>query len=301
MKNAQERLAAVLRHLGIENAAPLGQGMTSALYDMGDGRVLKIHNGPQNERYLPALQSFSQRLQGYAFPFAIPLIYEYGAVADIHFHIERRLPGQDLAQVFPRLTARERQRSLSSYLDALPPIHAIQWPRQQFGEPLNLWEEITAATWPGYLRVRIEATLALSYADLRDDLREVDRIIDAFYRQLDTLPDQPQKHLVHGDFFLGNVLCDERGSLTAVVDFSPLTLIGDPLMDLAGAYYFCRIYDFVTEADYRFMRQQIDQRYGPDSWRSIDLYYTFYCLRFSDYKVADNLTYHWCLRRLREL
>ena len=138
MKNAQERLAAILRHLEIENAAPLGQGMTSALYDMGDGRVLKIHNGPQDERYLPALQSFSQRLQGYAFPFAVPLIYEYGAVADIHFHIERRLPGQDLAQVFPRLTARERQRSLSSYLDALPPIHAIQWPRQQFGEPLNL-------------------------------------------------------------------------------------------------------------------------------------------------------------------
>ena len=72
-------------------------------------------------------------------------------------------------------------------------------------------------------------------------------------------------------------------------------------MDLAGAYYFCRIYDFVTEADYRFLRAQIDRRYGPECWQYVDLYYTFYSLRFSDCKVPDNHTYRWCLRRLREL
>ena len=106
---------------------------------------------------------------------------------------------------------------------------------------------------------------------------------------------------MHGDYFLGNALCDERGILTAVVDFSPLTLVGDPLMDLAGAYYFCRIYDFVTEADYRFLRGQIDRRYGPHCWQHVDLYYTFYSLRFSDCKGPDNHTYRWCLRRLRGL
>ena len=301
MTGEREQLAAVLRHLKIESADLLGRGMTSSLYDIGGDAVLKIHNGPQEQGYLPRLQRFSERLQRYSFPFAIPLIYEYGTVGDIHFHIERRLPGQDLAQVFPRLTGPERRSALSSVLDALPPLHSVQLPQHAYGEPLNVGEEITADTWPGYLQARIKATLAHSYADLQVDLAEVDGIVDKFYCQVGELPARPPKCLVHGDYFLGNVLCDERGILTAVVDFSPLTLIGEPLMDLAGAYYFCRIYDFVTEADYSFLRQQIDRRYGAQSWQHIDLYYTFYSLRFSDCKVPDNHTYRWCLRRLRGL
>ncbi|MCY4410736.1 MAG: aminoglycoside phosphotransferase family protein [Caldilineaceae bacterium] len=301
MTGAWERLAVVLRHLQIESADLVGRGMTSSLYDIGGGRVLKIHNGPQEQGYLPRLQRFSERLHRYSFPFAVPLIYEYGAVDDVHFHVERRLPGQDMAQVFPRLTSRERRSALTSLLDALPQLHAVQLPQYLYGEPLNVWEEITADTWPGYLQARIEATLAHSYADLQEDLPEVDRIVDAFYCQLGELPARPPKCLVHGDFFLGNVLSDERGILTAVVDFSPLTLIGDPLIDLAGAYYFCRIYDFVSEADFSFLRKEVDRRYGARSWQHIDLYYTFYSLRFSDCKVSDNHTYHWCLHRLRGL
>lgn len=301
MKEERERLAAVLRRLKIESAALLGRGMTSSLYDIGGGRVLKIHNGQQDNDYLPRLQRFSERLQSFSFPFAVPLIYEFGAVGDIHFHIERRLPGQDLAGVFPRLTTTERRSAIASFLDALPPLHSVHWPKQAYGEPLNPWEEVTAETWPEYLKARIEATLAHSFSDLQEDLAEVDRVVDEFYGQLSDLPAGPTKCLVHGDYFLGNVLCDERGILTAVVDFSPLTLIGDPLMDLAGAYYFCRIYDFVTAADYSFLRRQIDQRYGPQCWQQIDLYYTFYSLRFSDCKVSDNHTYRWCLRRLRGL
>ncbi len=301
MTGAWERLAVVLRHLKIESADLVGRGMTSSLYDIGGGRVLKIHNGPQKQGYLPRLQRFSERLHRYSFPFAVPLIYEYGAVDDVHFHVERRLPGQDMAQVFPRLTSRERRSALSSLLDALPQLHAVQLPQYPYGEPLNVWEEITADTWPGYLQARIEATLAHSYADLQEDLPEVDRIVDEFYCHLGELPAQPPKCLVHGDYFLGNVLSDERGILTAVVDFSPLTLIGDPLIDLAGAYYFCRIYDFVSEADFSFLRKEVDRKYGAQSWQHIDLYYTFYSLRFSDCKVSDNHTYHWCLHRLRGL
>lgn len=301
MMTEREKLDAVLRHLKIENAPLLGRGMTSSLYDIGGGRVLKIHNAPQAQGYLPRLRRFSEQLQRYAFPFAVPFIYEYGEVGGIHYHVERRLPGQDLAELLPRLTSAERRRAMASLLDGLPPLHSVRMSNLQYGEPLNPQEEITSDTWPGYLHARIEATLAHSYADLKADLADVDRIVDGFLRELGNLPPLPQKCLVHGDYFPGNVLCDERGILTAVVDFSPLTLIGDPLMDLAGAYYFCRIYDFVSKADYVFLSRQITERYGTDCWRRIDLYYTFYSLRFSDCKISDNHTYRWCLSRLRTL
>ena len=301
MMTEREKLAVVLGHLKLDSAKLLGRGMTSSLYDIGGGRVLKIHNGPQDQGYLPRLQRFSEQLQGYSFPFAVPLIYEYGAVGKIHYHVERRLPGQDFAEVFPRLTSAERRSALASFLDGLPPLHAVHMPQLPYGEPLNVQEEITSETWPGYLQARIEATLAHSYSDLQEDLASVERIVEESYRELSSLSPRPPKCLVHGDYFPGNVLCDDKGFLTAVVDFSPLTLIGDPLVDLAGAYYFCRIYDFVTAADYEFLRSQISGRYGSHCWQRIDLYYTFYSFRFSDCKIPDNHTYRWCLRRLRAL
>lgn len=301
MKAEREKLAEVLCHLRLGSASLLGRGMTSSLYNIGGGRVLKIHNEPQDAAYLPRLQHFSEQLQGFSLPYSVPLIYEHGAVGEIHYHVERRLPGQDFAEVFPLLSPAERRSALASFLDGLPPLHAVHMPQLPFGEPLNPQEEITSETWPGYLQARIEATLANSYADLQEDLANVDRLVEGFYRELSSMPPKPSKCLVHGDYFPGNVLCDERGFLTAVVDFSPLTLIGDPLVDLAGAYYFCRIYDFLTEADYQFLRSQITERYGNDCWQRIDLYYTFYSLRFSDCKISDNHTYRWCLRRLRAL
>ncbi len=295
------RLAAVLRHLKVHTASFIGRGMTSSLYDIGGGRVLKVHNEQQPQGYLPRLKRFCEQLQSFPLPFAVPHIYEYGEVGEIHYHIERRLPGQDFAELFPCLTAVERRRAIASYLGGLPHLHAIHMPQLPYGEPLNPQEHITSQTWPGYLQARVEATLARSYSDLKEDLPGVDRIVDDFFCELSALPPRPQKCLVHGDYFPGNVLSDGRGVLTAVVDFSPLTLIGDPLMDLAGAYYFCRIFDFVTAADYDFLRSQITERYGAHCWQRIDLYYTFYAFRFSDCKVPDNDTYLWCLSRLRAL
>jgi len=301
VKPEQARLAAVLERLKIDRVSFLNRGMTAEIYDIGDGRVLKIHNGPLEQDYLPSLSRFCHRLQRHSLPFAVPLIHGHGAVAGIHYHIERRLPGQNLAGLFPRLTAAERQMSLNSLLEALPPLHTVHWPDLPYGELLCGPKGITALTWPDFLLKRVSATLARSRPDLQHDLPESDRIVDNCLAQLASLPDLSSKRLVHGDFFLGNVLCDEKGTLTAIVDFSSLTLIGDPLVDVAGAYYFCRIYDFVNAADYRVLRQLIDRRYGPECWRRIDLYHTFYSLRFSDCKRQDNHTYRWCLRRLREL
>ena len=110
MKPAQARLAAVLDHLRIDRVTPLNRGMTSALYDIGDGRVLRIHNGPLEHSYLPSLKSPCHRLQRQSLPLAVPLIHPHGAVDGIHDHIERRLPGQYLSRLFPSLPAAQRQK-----------------------------------------------------------------------------------------------------------------------------------------------------------------------------------------------
>lgn len=91
MNPEQARLAAVLEYMIIDRETPLNRAMTSTVYDIGDGRVLKIHNGRLEQDYLPSLKRLYHRLHRDSLPFAAPLIFEHGAVAGIHYHIERRL------------------------------------------------------------------------------------------------------------------------------------------------------------------------------------------------------------------
>jgi len=65
--------------------------MTSAVYAIGDGRVLKIHSGRLEQDYLPSLNSLYHRLPCDSLSIAVPLIHEHGAGAGICYHIERRL------------------------------------------------------------------------------------------------------------------------------------------------------------------------------------------------------------------
>lgn len=162
MKPEEPRLAAVLDHLKIDRVTPLNWGMTSALYDIGDGRVLKIHNRPLEAGCLPGLRRLCHRLQRLLLPFAVPLIHAPGAVKGVCYAIERRLSGQDLSRLIPSLSAAERQKSLTSLLEALPPLQAVQMPRLPYGELLCGPKEITSETWQDFLLHRISATLARS-------------------------------------------------------------------------------------------------------------------------------------------
>lgn len=56
-------------------------------------------------------------------------------------------------------------------------------------------------------------------------------------RLLDTLPEQAEITLVHGDYKLDNVMVTDQGRLTAVLDWELCTR-GDPLVDLAVCVYY---------------------------------------------------------------
>ena len=91
MKPEQARLATVLDHPEIDRVTLLNRGMISALYDIGDGRVLKIHKGRLGQDNLPSLRRHYLHLHRDSLPFAVPLIYEHGAGAGICYNIESRL------------------------------------------------------------------------------------------------------------------------------------------------------------------------------------------------------------------
>lgn len=287
----------ILQSLQAENPVFLGSGATSHVYDIGRGRVARIfaHN---NLDYLHDSAAFYAELHRYDFPFALPDIEQMALLDDCSYIVEKRLPGRDMSLVFPTLDEPQRQHALRSFLAVLPHLHQVTLPERPFGERLGWRQSITAVSWPQFLQQRTELNLRESLPLLREDLPHIDQLVADFLRRVEGLTAVP-KRLVHGDYFFGNVMCDERGEITAVFDFSPLTLNGDPLMDLAGALDFLTVYNFVTEADQHFLRQLIVAEYGANVLEQIALYTTYFSLYFANGKEWQPEVYDWCLRQLR--
>ena len=296
LSSMNETIHAVFQQLSITNAQFLGKGATSQVYDIGDGQVLRIL-GEGSIKYIKSLVTFYEQLNRASFPFAVPRIEEYGTVTGVGYIIERHLPGYDMSTIFPQLDQKQRKTAFCSFLDGLPPIHAVMLPDEPYGELLGWHENIRHKHWSGFLRDRTFINLKESLPFLNEDLPKIDHLIADFVQRVAQLPD-PQKHLVHGDYFLANVMCNQVGQLTAVFDFSPLTLIGDPWFDVAGALTFLRVFDFITEGDIAFAEQEINNRYGDAGQEEMALYTAYNCLYFANSKEWDPNTYRWCLYHL---
>ncbi len=110
----------------------------------------------------------------------------------------------------------------------------------------------------------------------------------------------PEKLLVHGDYFPGNVLVGDDLRVSGVIDFGPLTVIGDPMLDLASAVIFLEVArPGYTPADTDFVRDRIAARTGPAIDDAITTYRAWYAIRFSPYRDDDANLYNWCVTSLR--
>jgi aminoglycoside phosphotransferase (APT) family kinase protein len=120
----------------------------------------------------------------------------------------------------PGFTPVARRRTYEQLVDTLADLHNIDPAPAglgDFGKPGNYFER-QVARW------------TRQYRDSQtDDIPEMDRLID--YLPV-SLPEQSRTSIVHGDYRIDNVMFDDAGKLTAVLDWELATL-GDPLADFS--------------------------------------------------------------------
>ena len=126
-------------------------------------------------------------------------------------HTNGALPGLNIAT---------RRRMYEQLIDTLADLHKISPDTAglgDFGKPGNYFER-QVARW------------TRQYRDSQtDDLPAMEKLI-AYLPE--SLPEQSRVSIVHGDYRIDNVLYDEDGRLTAVLDWELATL-GDPLADFS--------------------------------------------------------------------
>ncbi|MFL6720595.1 MAG: phosphotransferase family protein [Sphingomonas sp.] len=156
------------------------------------------------------------------FPVPRPLaLCDDPAVIGAIFYVMELAKGRPYADgALPDFDPAGRRRMYEQLVDTLADLHNIDPVAAglgDFGKPGNYFER-QVARW------------TRQYRDSQtDDVPEMERLI-AFLPE--TLPEQSRTSIVHGDYRIDNVVFDEEGTLTAVLDWELATL-GDPVADFS--------------------------------------------------------------------
>jgi hypothetical protein len=234
-------------------------------------------------------------------PFATPVIETIGADGD--WLIERRLPGRPMAGLFGSLGGDGREVALRNYLAATASLRAVTFPDRPYGE-LVAHPALTAAGWHDYLRRGLDRFARRNAATIKAAFGNVSALVAAAERRLDGIDRHPPKALVHGDWFPGNVLLDERLAVSAVLDFSAFTLVGDPLLDVVCATAFVAPIEPFTARDGDRALALAHRSHGPALIAAEPFYraYCAFCLASPAYAAPPYPRLHaWSLAELARL
>jgi aminoglycoside phosphotransferase (APT) family kinase protein len=230
----------------------------------------------------------------------MPQILDQGEEHGVFYSLDRLIEGRPLHELMPVLEGDDRRRALASYTDAAFEIASLPLVRDEFGEFLRDDDSIRAATWSAYLLARMHRSLDEA-PWLSDDVSALNPIVTALTRRIEAFPPVP-KALVHGDYFPGNVLIADDFSVSGVIDFGPLTVIGDPMLDLASAVIFLEVArPGYTPEDTAFVRDRLFAHIGPAIDDAIITYRAWYAIRFSPYRADDANLYAWCIGSLNNV
>lgn len=163
--------------------------------------------------------------------------------------IERRLPGRSMTEALADVRGGRREALLGSYLETARSIRLITLTRPWFGELLRP-DPLRRASWNEYLVVALERQRTQSDPARYPEVSDFDAVLDDL-RDAAGAVSSAEASLVHFDYFPGNVLCDDTRVL-AVIDWSVLSIIGDPDFDVALAAGYLGVTETATAADARF-------------------------------------------------
>ncbi len=276
----------------------IGHGGEATVYELSGGRALRVyHHEPHGAADIAA---FYRAIARAGVSFALPEILQQGEEHGVAYSVDRLIDGRPLHELMPHLAGDERATALASYTDAAFEIAALPVVREEYGEFLRDDDSIRADTWNEYLLARMRRSLQES-PWLRTDVPALDVLVDALTTRIVAYP-PVVRSLVHGDYFPGNVLISDDLRVAGVIDFGPLTVIGDPWMDLASAVIFLEVArPGYTPSDTTLVTARLVKRVGVGILDAITTYRAWYAIRFSPYRDDDPNLYAWCVDSLKRV
>ena len=292
----------ILQRYGLSPNDLIRKGMEAEVYAIGTDAVLKLYIGTTNLAYLTNLQNFYASFNQSAISYSLPYIQTVASEADICISTERQLPGTPMSAILPMLTNKQMDSMMQAYLAAALELTNVQIPSDFDRYKLFDADGISRRTngdWHQFLtRYLTQKLTQVTYYLNKDVLNFAVKV-----KQLYTILAQPYTgnyHLVHGDFFPGNILIDKMCHVTALLDFGLLTMYGDSLFDIATGWVFFDMYDElkvnIRDRYLSMTLETLGRRVRGNLYRYVLLYSVLSANTYSS-KCTDG-HYQWCVANL---
>ncbi len=289
----------VLEKFSIGDERLLGAGAESRVYAVSDDLVLRVYRGAAG-RTIGERKALLTAFPRDAVPFALPEIVGEGTAGGTAYTVERRVPGRSLDVALADLRGDARANAWRNYLDAAGAIARLTIDGDEFGETTG-WggTPLRERTWTGFLLASIDRTLRERRDVLSRDVPGFEAVLERVRRRIVALGEPAERVLVHGDFYPQNIMVDDGGRVTGVIDFGGNTLLGDQRMDVASAVIFAAIPQVpeADELDAAFVMDEACRRYGAGFSDVVEAYRGYYAMHFA----GGSQDYAWCVSALRAI
>lgn len=290
-----------LLHRWTGGAAPrlLGRGMEGVVYEIDQDRVAKVwFDGSQAA--LQRVRVLYDALATRPLRLAVPRIHEVHLIEDRCVTIEQRLTGTTMAEELEkgRLTLDEARAQFIDVLAQLAATGPLPEARKLsvLDEAMPLYE--AADDFPDALHALATRRVARFRQVLDPAVEDLGAKLDALRDRLRDV-DSGRRSVVHGDMILGNILVNDVGSPTAVLDWGFFTTEGDPVFDASVAASIFDMYGEQALDTERGLYAQIEERLGYQR-QALLVYRAAYSLITANAYDAEGRDGHfaWCVAAL---
>ncbi len=293
----------LLATFGTSRDRLLGAGGESEVFALDHDRVLRLyrrsHEAPQSTS--AQLRSLTDSWSGTDIGIEVPVILETGERQGRAYSIDRRFSGRSFSRWLAQASPAQRRPALLSFLDATEQIRRLPSPVPGYARLIGPRAPEQFDTLADLLHDMLAGPAERSRDQLLRDVPQVAGVWDRLHEDIAGRTANPA--LVHGDVCPPNAYLSSGPDgpvVTGIGDFSPHTVNGDPLMDVAGAVIFLELEPYAAAADAAvWLEAAAVERHGPETSRWIDVYRRFYGFYFADACAYDPALYGWCLRQLR--
>ena len=230
-----------LSYLGIKDVEYIASGMEGHVFRLEHQNVAKVWHRKALEEVTP-LKEFHEQLQTLYFPFETPLIAQVQKVDGTTISIEKVLPGTSMRTLMKDDEVEPPSFALEAVLSVLEVLKGKKLSGDKVHLPILGVMSSREARAKGAIAVLLEvAHLKVKrYGDqLRCSVPDFDWLYDRTVKHL-LEAEVEEMQAVHGDLCPENILLDEHGKVTAVLDWGMMSLFGDSMLDASFA---CGIYN----------------------------------------------------------
>ena len=288
--------AQVLDYYGVSLDAKLSSGMEAEVYAYGPNMVLKLYPGTARLDDLLILQRFYETLDRERLPYALPCIHSVAEHGPVLVTLEQRLPGVRLSTLLPGLAPDQLDEMMRRTLDAALALSRLPIPpgldRYKLFDPDRISRRADG-DWHRFLGRAMEKKLAEVGPYMGRDVCAFEAKMARMRGWLEA-PHEGELRLIHGDFFPGNLLVDQEGQIAALLDFGLLTMVGDPLFDIATGWVFFDMYDELRANVRARYLALILERLGESIRRKLYRYVLLYSVLSANTYSATCSDGHYC-------